>query len=510
MGQSNTFSQAPIGVVSRSTSKRNSLSSTSGNDLGCDSNNFIYLSTENFSYITKSKSIEDNYIKETIISQNAKMKTKTYRLTHRFTKEPKLLDQISLDNLSEEYQDQVNLLIGLDHPNILKIFGTYKTNDTFNVIKDYTTSYTLHQVVEDNGEFIEKAAANIIYQILLALHYLKQFDIIPINVCSNSFFVEKQNNVNYSVKLHNIYQKVPENEIKNINSNEMLKAYNDSFPPEYFTNEQITEKSPSYCTGLILYELLTGSKPITPNLKKINLSEPFITQTSKACQQLLFDLLRRDPKSRISVSDALQSKWFKEFETKRMLNYISDEAVIRDLVHNLKSYRRKSVIQETAVSYLIHHLSRNDDIINATKLFRIFDKNNEGTISQDELLGGLDIIYNQNNFTKEDAAVLFSNVDKNNNGMIELKEFLCAAVNRKVFLTDDAIQFCFNYFDLDGNGTITIDEIETLFKDAILSNGNEDEKNKSIRSIIKEVDINFNGEISFKKFKLAMQNLLCK
>ena len=48
----------------------------------------------------------------------------------------------------------------------------------------------------------------------------------------------------------------------------------------------------------------------------------------------------------------------------------------------------------------------------------------------------------------------------NNNGFIEYEEFVRAAINKEIFITDHILLFAFKYFDKDGSDEITFDEIE--------------------------------------------------
>ena len=57
--------------------------------------------------------------------------------------------------------------------------------------------------------------------------------------------------------------------------------------------------------------------------------------------------------------------------------------------------------------------------------------------------------------------------DMDNNGYIEYEEFVRGAVSKEYFMDDRVIQFAFKYFDKDGSGEITYDEIEEVFKNSV-------------------------------------------
>ncbi len=93
-------------------------------------------------------------------------------------------------------------------------------------------------------------------------------------------------------------------------------------------------------------------------------------------------------------------------------------------------------------------------------------------------------------------------LDFNNNGSLDYSEFLIAHLDAKL-INEDRLREVFNLFDVDGSGTITADEIKKLLGgkgnagtgDAIDVDDNEWEQ------ILKEVDEDNNGEISFEEFR---------
>ena len=101
------------------------------------------------------------------------------------------------------------------------------------------------------------------------------------------------------------------------------------------------------------------------------------------------------------------------------------------------------------------------------------------------------------------ANKIISIVDADGNGYIECEEFIRAGIDKRKILTSENLQLVFSYFDLDKNGYITPDEI----KEVLDQEGFFDDKVWT--KLIKEIDINGDGEISFIEFK-KMMNLLFK
>jgi calcium-dependent protein kinase len=93
---------------------------------------------------------------------------------------------------------------------------------------------------------------------------------------------------------------------------------------------------------------------------------------------------------------------------------------------------------------------------------------------------------------------MFAKVDADGNGEIDYSEFVIATMNEKHLLSNNKLETAFKMFDKDGGGSISTDEIKQ-----VLSFGqNLDES--VINAIIKQVDENGDGEISYEEFQAMM------
>ena len=211
-----------------------------------------------------------------------------------------------------------------------------------------------------------------------------------------------------------------------------------------------------------------------------------------------------DVDKRISAEQALNHPWFKDNKSKEMYNEIKDKNTIKKMIENLKKYKRDSVIQETALAYIVHNFSQMPDVINACKLFNQIDVNGDGKITKDEFLKGLEKKINHKNL-KSEVDKIFNNIDMDKNGYIEYEEFVRAAVNKEFIMDEEILRFAFRYFDKDNSKSITFSEIEDLFADSISDKNNvHDYLNK----IIKEVDVNGDGKITFNEFAAVMKRMV--
>ena len=219
---------------------------------------------------------------------------------------------------------------------------------------------------------------------------------------------------------------------------------------------------------------------------------------------LLKRLLTADVNTRITVQEALQHPWLKDQKIKELYNEILDEKIAEKLLNNLKKYKKNSIIQETALAYLVHNFPQMKDVINACKLFNQIDLNGDGKITGEELYLGLKKRLN-NDTLIEDVKNIFKNLDMDNDGYIEYEEFVRAAVSKEKFMGENVLKFAFRFFDKDDSGNITFAEIENIFKNSVTDQEHIEE---GLNKIIDEVDINRDRKISFEEFSKVMKKML--
>lgn len=135
------------------------------------------------------------------------------------------------------------------------------------------------------------------------------------------------------------------------------------------------------------------------------------------------------------------------------------------------------------------------------QVFMQLDTNKDGKLQYEELLQGYTDFYGYE-FAKEETERIFALVDTDLSGEIDFTEFVTATINRDRMLSDDKLKRAFAIYDKDNSGSISVDEIKE-----ILGVG------KSIseevwKQVVKEVDENDDGEVSFEEFKTMMIKLL--
>ena len=278
--------------------------------------------------------------------------------------------------------------------------------------------------------------------------------------------------------------------------------------------QRYNEKCDIWSCGVIMYILLSQRPPFggrddyeimeTVKTGKYDLTSPPFNTISDQAKDLIKKTLTMDPNKRITAEEALNHPWFKNNKSKELFNRVKDQNTIKDFIDNLKRYKRTSVIQETALAYLVRHFTQIKDVVNACKLFNQIDHSQDGKITKDELFKGINAIYKSSTL-KKDIDDIFKNLDMDNDGYIGYEEFVRGAVNKEYFVQPNVLKFAFRYFDKDDSGEITFDEIKELFYESV---PDKNQVNEVLNAIIKEVDVDNNKKIDFEEFTYVMKGMI--
>jgi len=159
-------------------------------------------------------------------------------------------------------------------------------------------------------------------------------------------------------------------------------------------------------------------------------------------------------------------------------------------------------------SETVHHGSRSkgpsldrqitvQDVECLREAFALFDPDKKETITPEKL----GKVLRKHGFrpTEKELHTMIKNVD-NHEGGIDFDEFIELLVNHGRNLEDD-IAKSFRMFDIDGDGLITEEELQTT-----MSNLGEPMNEMEVKAMIAEADLDGDGKINFKEFQILMDN----
>ena len=119
--------------------------------------------------------------------------------------------------------------------------------------------------------------------------------------------------------------------------------------------------------------------------------------------------------------------------------------------------------------------TKSEDLGEVRQMFLDLDTNNDGFLTLDELQAGFTAIAQMFQMQEVDVERMMKACDANGDGRIDYTEFIAAAFEKDLLLTKENLRDVFALLDVDGNGTVTKEELKTIFggDDSIKERGEE-------------------------------------
>lgn len=505
--------------------KNSNVNSSAKNDNSASVNNnneMLAKKGENESlkmkkYLTKAENstIEDNY---KIISKLGKGSFgSVFKVRSLKSNEIRAMKVIKKSSIAYQDDDQkflkeIEILITLDHPNIIKIYEYYTDELNYYLITDYISNGELSEYVAKAKVLSEKQTQNIMTQLLCAVNYLHSNNIAHRDIKLENVLVEKVTETNnekmLSIKLIDFGTS---NYIKKKNtSNFTIKVGSPFYMAPEVLNKKYNNKCDIWSCGVLMFILLKGYPPfkgqteeeLFNNIKNTVIKFDEIHDLSPQAKDLLSKMLERDVKMRFSAKECLKHRWIKIYSEKQN---VSNE-VVHTALTNISNYNATEKLQQATIAYIVHFVSPNNEVEDLKKVFSQFDKNNDGHLSYEEI----DKAFNQyftdkNNFQsftqKNKIYKVLDKIDTGKTGRISYEQFLQLSMNQKEILNEKNLKSAFEKFDFDQDGKLSKEEIKNVLGENDFQYVNE---------LLKLVDMNKDGYLSFEEFKSLMDCVLTK
>ena len=395
------------------------------------------------------------------------------------------IKSISIKNLSQkDYNDlvkEVDIISGLDHPNIIKFYETYHDKFFFHIVMELCQGKEVFDNIANHGYMPEKKVVNIIFKVLLAIAHCHSRGITHRDLKPENILFE-------SLK--------PDAEIKLIDFGLSRKYAKDEKmhtilgTPYYVAPEvlkgEYDEKCDIWSIGAMTYLMLCGDPPFTGSsnneiFKKIVKNDlkfnPYkwknISNNAKDFVKLC---LKKNVSERPSASKAVEHKWF----TNVLKETHSVKNLPKNILINIKNFNIVDNFKQMIIKYLINTMNGEEEINIYKNAFYALNFNHNGWIEPSELKKGY--MLSNIDITDEEIDYLYSIIVEHPKEGIDYTEFLMAGIDKKELFTNDNIERAFNYFDINKSGYIEYEDLN----EALLKMGKECTESNGIHSIIQD------------------------
>nr|GLL42307.1 calcium-dependent protein kinase 11-like [Ipomoea trifida] len=398
----------------------------------------------------------------------------------------------------EDYEDvwrEIQIMHHLsENPHVVRIKGTYEDDAFVHLVMEVCRGGELFDRIVSKGHFSERKAAELMKTIAGVVEGCHSLGVMHRDLKPENFLFDTADE---DAKLKatdfglSVFYKPGQ-------------YLSDVVGSPYYVAPEVLHKfyGPEidvWSAGVILYILLCGVPPfwaesdngIFKQIMKGKIdfeSEPW-PSISDSAKDLIKKMLQRDPRQRITAHQVLCHPW------------IVDDTVAPDrplgsaVLARLKNFSAMNKLKKMALRVIAERLSE-EEIGGLRQLFKMIDADGSGTITFEELKQSLKRV--GSDLMESEIQDLMNAADIDNNGTIDYGEFLAATLHLNKMEKEENLIAAFAYFDKDGSGYITIDELQLACKDFGLGEA-------SLEETIKEIDTDHDGRIDYGEFAAMMR-----
>lgn len=405
----------------------------------------------------------------------------------------------------ELMKGQFDLMGRLSHPHLTNIIDLIEDDNYYYVVTELTKGGLLFDRLRQVKSFSECQAACVVHQIMLGLNYLHQQNIIHRDLKPENIELVSSDPQNFNIKISDLgfAQKFEQDsEITRVMGTPLYMA------PELVCHQPYGEKVDVWSLGIIVHQLLCGKTPFDgKSLKRIkhnicnrDVNFENLGEFTDDAKDFIKCCLEKDQNIRPTIAELLSHPWIQKQPIYQQQNNIQN--VHGQIQDKIAEYQQSSQLQRLALNMLSSFRLSLDELKKIQYEFHLLDKDKNGTITISELL----TMRNSNlpQFKDIDWNAFLQSCDLNGDGVIDFQEFMGVCIDRKILKSEDSIRDAFNILDYNGDGQITIEDLEQLFNHS----GGTPFDQDIWQQLLHEADVNSDGVISFEEFKDAMGKTL--
>ncbi|KAH7431742.1 hypothetical protein KP509_08G063700 [Ceratopteris richardii] len=165
------------------------------------------------------------------------------------------------------------------------------------------------------------------------------------------------------------------------------------------------------------------------------------------------------------------------------------------ILSRMKQFTAMNKMKKIALRVIAERLTE-EEIAGLKETFQMIDTDSSGSITFEELKIGLQKLGSR--LMDEEIQKIMEAADVDKNGTIDYGEFITATLNLNKIEREENLLAAFAYFDKDGSGSISKQELQQACVDHNVGDA-------EIEQIISEIDQNNDGSIDYTEFVAMMR-----
>ncbi|KAJ6801934.1 calcium-dependent protein kinase 20-like isoform X1 [Iris pallida] len=405
----------------------------------------------------------------------------------------KLRTAIDVEDVRREVEIMRNLP---HHQNIVTLKDTYEDDSAVHLVMELCEGGELFDRIVARGHYTERAAAAVTKTIVEVVQMCHKHGVMHRDLKPENFlFANKKETaalkaIDFGLS---VFFKPGE-------------TFSEIVGSPYYMAPEVLKRNYGpevdvWSAGVILYILLCGVPPFWAETEQgvaqaiirsvIDFKRDPWPRVSDNAKDLVRRMLDPDPKRRLTAQGVLDHPWLQN--AKKAPNVNLGETVRA----RLQQFSVMNKLKKRALRVVAEHLSV-EEVADIKKMFSKMDINNNGKITLEELKHGLHKLGHQ--IADADVKILMDAADVDGNGTLDYGEFVAVSIHIKKIGNDEHLHKAFAFFDQNKSGYIEIEELRESLADDL---GQNDEE--VINAIIRDVDTDKDGKISYEEFAAMMK-----
>jgi len=402
------------------------------------------------------------------------------------------------------YEQEKEILEKLSHTNIINFIEASQTPTQLFIVTEMVSGGELFdRIVSEEYKMTEKLVANIVKDMLQALHYLHGLNIVHRDLKPENFLFDSKS-IDARIVLIDFGTAI---EVEDETKYTDLVGTPFYLAPESATNQpsrtgKMLKASDIWAVGVIAYICLTGTPPFYGNsnreickaIVKKKLGFPEGIQVTEGFKDFCTKCLVKRWKKRLTLDAALIHPWV-------IGKAASDAGINMDTIRSLRQFNNASKLKKAVSKILAQNMGEGPEK-RVREHFARLDVDQSGALDKRELKQlMLDLGFHDRE-SEFEAERIMNEADTDNDGKIDFEEFATVWQRKLLTVNDQYIRAVFGVLDSNGDGFVTSEELTGV----LAGSASEDEVN----AMIAEADQNNDGRIEFLEFRRAMKEQMKK
>ncbi|XP_066322324.1 calcium-dependent protein kinase 5 [Miscanthus floridulus] len=402
----------------------------------------------------------------------------------------KLITREDVEDVRREIQIMHHLA---DHRNVVAIKGAFEDQQYVHIVMELCAGGELFDRIIQRGHYSERKAAELTRIIVGVVEACHSLGVMHRDLKPENFLLANKDD-DMSLKAIDFGLSV---------FFKPGQIFTDVVGSPYYVAPEVLRKrygpeADVWTAGIILYILLSGVPPFWAETQQgifdavlkgvIDFDSDPWPVISESAKDLIRRMLNPLPSERLTAHEVLCHPW------------ICDHGVAPDrpldpaVLSRIKQFSAMNKLKKMALQVIAESLSE-EEIAGLKEMFMAMDTDNSGAITYDELKEGL----RKYGSTLKDTEIrdLMEAADIDNSGTIDYIEFIAATLHLNKLEREEHLVAAFSYFDKDGSGYITVDELQQACKEHNMPAAFLDD-------VIKEADQDNDGRIDYGEFVAMM------